>query len=116
MLCSACQRFHPASCTYYGKEQTQTGTFLWLYVYVYVIFMYLICFQPNLSWLHRHIPNSVMSIDLSHHIDNADDDNAAAQWVPLMSFLPFNLLSRQKFSSVQIQFDLVPLQVKMFPS
>uniref|UniRef100_A0A4W6E1R0 Anaphase-promoting complex subunit 4 n=1 Tax=Lates calcarifer TaxID=8187 RepID=A0A4W6E1R0_LATCA len=28
---------------------------------------------------NRHIPNSVMSIDLSHHIDNADDDNAAAQ-------------------------------------
>uniref|UniRef100_A0A671WNK5 Anaphase-promoting complex subunit 4 n=1 Tax=Sparus aurata TaxID=8175 RepID=A0A671WNK5_SPAAU len=28
---------------------------------------------------NRHIPNSVMSIDLSHHLDNTDDDNAAAQ-------------------------------------
>ncbi|XP_058494472.1 anaphase-promoting complex subunit 4 [Solea solea] len=28
----------------------------------------------------RHIPNSVMSVDLSHHLDSADDDgNAAAQ-------------------------------------
>lgn len=28
---------------------------------------------------NRHIPNSVMSIDLSHHLDSAEDDNAAAQ-------------------------------------
>ncbi|KAL7397253.1 hypothetical protein ABVT39_019237 [Epinephelus coioides] len=28
---------------------------------------------------NRHIPNSVISIDLSHHLDNADDDSAAAQ-------------------------------------
>ncbi|KAG7228785.1 hypothetical protein INR49_008563 [Caranx melampygus] len=27
---------------------------------------------------NRHIPNSVVSVDLSHHLDNADDDNAAA--------------------------------------
>ncbi|KAL7397251.1 hypothetical protein ABVT39_019237 [Epinephelus coioides] len=27
---------------------------------------------------NRHIPNSVISIDLSHHLDNADDDSAAA--------------------------------------
>ncbi|XP_034438230.1 anaphase-promoting complex subunit 4 [Hippoglossus hippoglossus] len=27
---------------------------------------------------NRHIPNSVMSIDLSHHLDSADDANAAA--------------------------------------
>lgn len=25
VLCSACQRFHQASCTCYGKEPTQTG-------------------------------------------------------------------------------------------
>lgn len=32
-----------------------------------------------------------MSIDLSHHLDNADDDNAAVQLVPL---LPFQLILR----------------------
>lgn len=32
--------------------------------------------------LHRHVPNSVLSIDLSQHLDSADDNNAAAaQWV-----------------------------------
>ena len=31
-----------------------------------------------------------MSIDLSHHLDDADDDNAAAQLVPLMCYLPIN--------------------------
>ncbi|KAK2907567.1 hypothetical protein Q8A73_008640 [Channa argus] len=28
---------------------------------------------------NRHIPNSVMSVDLSHHLDNAEDGNATAQ-------------------------------------
>nr|XP_020459050.1 anaphase-promoting complex subunit 4 [Monopterus albus] len=28
---------------------------------------------------NRHIPNSVISIDLSHHLDNAEDEAAAAQ-------------------------------------
>uniref|UniRef100_A0AAQ5ZZG6 Anaphase-promoting complex subunit 4 n=1 Tax=Amphiprion ocellaris TaxID=80972 RepID=A0AAQ5ZZG6_AMPOC len=28
---------------------------------------------------NRHIPNSMTSIDLSHHLDNADDNGAAAQ-------------------------------------
>ncbi|XP_026199778.1 anaphase-promoting complex subunit 4 isoform X2 [Anabas testudineus] len=27
---------------------------------------------------NRHIPNSVISVDLSHHLDNAEDENAAA--------------------------------------
>lgn len=33
------------------------------------------------SCLRRHVPNSVLSIDLSQHLDSADDNSAAAQWV-----------------------------------
>lgn len=45
-------------------------------------FVCLICVYNHICFcLHRHVPNSVMSIDLSHHLDNADDNNAAAQLV-----------------------------------
>lgn len=52
-----------------------------------------------LCFWHRHIPNSVMSIDLSHHLDNAEDDNAAAQLVPLVSFLPIKLVKQTEMQS-----------------
>lgn len=86
-LCSACQRFHPASSTYCAKEQTQTGACLWLNVHKSNSVQYFMHIHPNVLCvcLCRHIPNSVVSVDLSHHLDNADDDNAAAQWVPLQN-------------------------------
>lgn len=38
------------------------------------------------SFLHRSVVSNVVSIDLSHHLDGADDDISAARLVSFMSF------------------------------
>lgn len=38
------------------------------------------------SFLHRSVVSNVVSIDLSHHLDGADDDISAARFVSFLSF------------------------------